>query len=896
MRRLIAYITMAFAIILCVGVSFNTVFSKMTPGREFTNGRELIYTISQKEGGKAIEDGNKAVNDVANEMRSRLDKMYVEDYSVKIEGNDTISVTIANNDDSEFNNIARYLNFSGGDFSLSGKNEETRKLHEDVFKDSVAYIEKVQDVVPVIVFPVSNPESVKNLIEAVSGSSEEGGEQVASAPVIHKAAVADGEDGEEKKEEPNIFLWANWQDGDSYESAEKDPAVTGEKILLSFISDHIWHEEAKEEDKETKLQFICATSDADGNLDTSKLKQANQQANYICNMFNATSYDYEVKNALASFTSSGLVINSIPVTAKSIGGENLLVFGSTVNVAMSATLIATLIAIVIVSLLLVVFYRLSSIAAITNVLTTTYLTFVVFMSMNAVFNIAAIVGGIILACASTAVTVHYLHKFKEEVLKGRSLKKANQEASKKSTLFTIDISVVTAFAGLMIYALGGTSLKPMGIILFFGALFTLAMTLIIFKFMMYLVTNATSLSNRLNLFNIEAKDAKDVMSDEEKKDDNSVNYTKGKKVVGVLAGLLTVASIAGIIVFGVTKGSPLNVENATKNTTTIYTVVEGEKRVVTNEEDFKKIILPRIIVDDKELSYQSDNGVSCVEKVEYNYETKLETTYHVFVTKLNYEFNSSKIAYKDVGGQLIPVETLDEAFDGAVMAIEGEASELYSVSNAKTVSETVSTPNQGLVALATGIAIVGASFYVALRYRPSRGVSLLLVSGSATVAAYGIFVLTRIGTSAVTSIAMPVVALVSICASMIYFHKEKELVKEEKIKPSLLRRSEIMVTSISNAGVPILYFIIIATYLAINYFGFGLNNYALVFASSLIGIILAVIYTLCILGPLGNVFEKLFSKIKLPKFNHPERKSKIKLQSKPNSSEPQETIFIGIND
>lgn len=890
MRRLIAYITMALAILISVGVSFNLVFSRMNPGREFTNGREIVYNISSKDESTSLKSG--AVDEVAKEMRSRLDKMNVEDYSLKIEGEDTVVVTIANNDDTQFNYIARYLSFSGGDFSLSGKDEETRKNGEDIFGDKEAYITRVNDVFPYVIFPVSDSEVVKNLIEAVK-PSEEGGDEPASAKILR---ADEGEEGEGEEQEPDIFLWANWEEGDSYEKAEKDPAVTGKKIICSFVSSNIWYENSEEE--ETELAFLCGFSNTDGEYDTTKLKQANQMAAYICNMFNASEYEVDVENLLVTQSASGEVINSISVNASAVGGENLLIFGNEVNVALSYTLIATLVALGVVSLLFVVFYRLSALAAITNSVGTIFLTYVVFMAMHAVFNVAALVGGIILAGAANATSIMYLHKFKEEVKKGRALKKANQEAAKKTLMFVVDVAVILAFAGLMLYVLGGTALKPMGIVLFFGALFVLAMNLIIFRFMMHLLCNASAIADKPNLLNIEPKEIASPMENNEVKEEKQVaNYTKHKKPVGIIALLLTIASVAGIVTFGVINGSPLNVSSASKDTTSVYALVEGDKLTVDNEESFKNYVLKNVFVDGKEITYKSENGVSHSERVLYNYETELETKYQVFIVNMDYELtDSNKFAYKDAGGEMIPAENIEEALKGAIQQVEGESSADYISVSQKRVTETVYTPNQGFVALATGIAIIGASLYAAFRYRPSRGLALGVVASSATVAGYGIFVLTRIGTTAVASLGMPIIAATTLIAGLFYLNKERDILREEKGQLSLEKRSEVMVKALAISAIPLLYFVLIAVYIAINYFGFGLASYAYLFGSSLVGIILGAVYVLILMGPIGSLFEKLFSKIKLPQFKRSEKKAKIKLQNKPKTSEPQETIFIGIND
>lgn len=902
MRRLIAYISMAFAALLCIGVTANTVFSKMNFGREFTSSREVTYSLESTETTKLTDE---KVNEVANEMKARLETMHVEDYSLKIErstseedGEAKIVVALANNDDVQFNYIAKYLSFSGENFSISGQNEETRKDHETVFKDCKAYIRKVNDIYPYVIFPVSNPEEIKNMLKAIK--PEEQSQESSGAKVLNRISEVKADDEEEPKAEPDVYLWANWsaEEGDSYEKAQKDQAVTGQKIICSFVSDNIWNTESKEE--ETELQFLCGFANEEGEYDATKLRQANQMAEYICNVFNASKFDVEVKPAFVTQSASGATINTHDVTATAYNGENLITLGSDVNLRMSSTLIATLIAIGVVSLLLVVFYRLSSIAVITSSITSIYLTYLIIMGMHATFNIAAIIGGLVIALTSIAAGVMYLHKFKEEVYKGRTLRKANHEASKRNIMFDVDLAVISAFSGLMFYVLGGAALRPLGIILFFGSLIQLAVSLILFRIMMYLLTNTTGLQEKLKFFNLEKEAVNNPVNNEvkEEKPHSKINYTKHKKPIGAFMGLLTVASIAGIIVFGILKGSPLNTANAVKDTTSIYTtvLVEGDSQVVKDDETFKAKILPLIKYNDKELSVKKDNGTYMIEEVEYNYETKIETKYYTFVVNLDNEIVAKDSdTYVVVEGQTSVVcQSLDEAFVEAFDYIEtGHGSP---VSYVKKVSETVDTPNQGWVALATGVAIAGAALYCCLRYRPSRGLSLLLISGATTVSAYGVFVLTRVGTTAVTSLAMPLVAITSIVACILYFNKEKELVKEQRGKPTLAERAEIMVKSLAIIATPMLYFIVVAAYLSINYFGFGLGSFAMLFGSSILGVVLAVICALTLVGPLGSVFEKLFSKIKLPKVFKREKKSKIKLQSKPKTSEPQETIFIGIND
>ena len=898
MRRFIAYIMMALTILLAVGVSATPVFSRINAGREFTNSYEIVYTVEAKEENNADES---SVNKVVEEFRARLDRFNVEDYSVKLlqdqlsqEGNTdkkySIEVSFAA-EEGEFEYIAKYLSFSGGNFSLIGEKEE--QYVTNVFDNCEAYITKVQDTIPYVIIPISDKTQVEQFIKTVDDSGDEGSDSTGEAN-LRARNYAEGE--EEEKVTPNIFLVSDWDDADSYEQASKDSHVAS-KILMEFNSKSIWYEDSSEE--HTELQYLCGTADSEGNYDLKNLKFANFRALYLKNMFNASSYNLAVTASYVTETASNITYNYNVVSAT---GENLLVYTSDVNLRMSTTLISTLIAIAIVSLLLVVFYRLSAIAVIANTVGTIFLTYVVFVSMGALFNIPAIIGGVILAAASLFGSVFYLYKFKEEVLKGRTIRKANQEASKKSNLLTIDASVIMAFAGLMLYVLGGVAIKPLGVVLFFGALFALAMNLIIFKIMMYLLTNTTAFQNKYNLFAIDEKEVPSVLEDkkvESKSTYENVNFTKHSKLSALILSILLVAGVAGISIFGAIKGSPLNVENATKDYSVVYVNVHSDNKVINDEDSFKNYVLKNIKVNDSALSYDDKVGVTYQKTTKFNSETLSEEPepYHIFSVDLSSVLDAKKVEYTLDGEEWIVADDgIEEAIQNVIMDVENiSLVDRIDVSLYR-AHETVNTPNQGFIALATSIAIVGAGIYFALRFRISRGIAAIVVSGGAAATAYGILALTRIGTTATSALLMPVVAITTLLLALFYVSKEKELVKESKEEITLEKRRDIMQKALSLAASGIIIMAILAIYIAINYFGFGLAISAYLFAFTLVGDILGLIAVLTIMGPLGALLDKAFSKIKLPTFEKKEKKQRIKLREQPKTSEPEERIYIGIND
>lgn len=901
MRRFIAYILMALSILLAVGVSATTVFSRLNAGREFTNSYEVLYTV---------EGSESQVEDVAKEFRKRLDDFAVEDYSVAIQEDQTtnagdkgrkfaIEVSFAA-DQSEFEYISKYLPYSGGSFSLIGTKDD--QFVDDIFKDSQAYITKVQDTIPYVIIPVpaSDKEKVETFLKGIEDASGDSGNPDVPAQNKFTRLNAEGDSGEGEGEEedntPNIFLVHDWNDGDSYESVSKDPHISS-KILMEFNNKHFWYENSKEE--HTEIQYLCGTPDEEGNYDLKNLKFANLKATYLKNMFNAPKYEAEISTVYVTESASGITNNYNTLQATN---ENLLVLGSDVNLAWSTTLISTLIALAIVSLLLVVFYRWSALAVIANTVGTVFLTYVVFIFMGSLFNIPAIVGGVILAVASLFSSVYYLFKFKEEVLKGRTIKKANQEASRKSNLLVIDASVVLAFTGLMLFVLGGAALKPMGVILFFGSLFALAMNLIVFKIMMYLLTNTTSFQNKYSYFAIDPKDVPNVL--EEKKTEvksgyENVNFTKHSKLTSIILSALLVASVAGIAVFGSIKGSPLNVDAATKDHSVLYVNINAENKVITDAEAFEEYVLKNIKVNDKALEYDSKDGVTYQKITKFDSDTLKEEVlpYNYFAVDLSSVLSVNKVEYSLDKGKSYEVadEGLGYAFEQVIISLEGIEAEKIDFSLLKS-HETISTPNQGFVALATGIAVLGAGLYIAIRFRISRGIAASIVAGGSAATAYGLLALTRLGTTALSSITMPVVAVPVLLFAILFAAKEKELVKDSKEEITLEKRKEIMQKALSLSASGIIIIAILSIYLVINYFGFGLASTAYMFAASLVGLVVGLIAVLTVMGPLGSLLDKAFSKIRLPKFQKKEKKQRIKLHEQPKTSEPEERIFIGIND
>ena len=894
MRRLIAYITTAIAILLAIGVAATPVITKLNNGREFTSSRdyrEIVFNIA--EGDNEDENAERA-SLVAEQMRERLNNYNVEDYSIKIQGEDTVAVAL-DMDSKNFNYCAKYLTFSGESFALVSSNGTSVRNEHKLFNADDVRIEYKGDAnIPVVIIPVTEEgkQDIKDLCKEFDTEDDNN-----SKSILRRGAVEAAADDEEEAETPSnyLYLWANFDEakGESLDSLQKDP-LAREKVLMAFNPESIWYEDSKEE--ETEIFYMCATAQQDNpnQLDISGLKDDNARANYLVGLLKASAYKFDVTCPTMSVSESTMTVDYFAnARVLDASAESLLSLGNNVNIKMSKTFIAIAIAVVIVSLLLIVYYRLSALAIIATSLGTLFITLVSFVSMHVLFNIPAVIGFVILSGGVLFGEIAYVNRFKEEVYKGRTIKKANQEASKKTNLVTIDSGIILAFSGLMMYALGGTALKPMGVVLFFGAVFTLLMNLLVFKLLMYLVTNSTNLQQKHNVFNIDGEKVPNIMAVEEKPTYEApyekVDFTKRKGLISIIFGALSVAAIACIVVFGVTSStkSPLNVEKAVSDTTVIYTSVkaDSETPLISDASSFVTYVLKD--TDEFVKVKNAEDQVDFKKVSQYVYEDDEHTrtdTYYYFTLNVNEKLSDEKRS------------GLEEKLNDNLVA-QGLTTDELTYAVVRNSQELVYTPSQGYVALATGISIVGIALYFAFRFRPSRGISMLVVTTGATAIAYGAMVGMRfIGTTAVTSLAMPIVAVTMMLASLFYLTTEKTMLKEGKFELTHEVRKETMVKAIGKSASAMFAFMLINVYIVVNFFGFGVENTALLFASALIGEVVAVIALLCIAGPFAMAVEKLLRKIRLPKIKWFSKENKPKQSARRNSSEPEETIFIGIND
>lgn len=868
MRRLIAYLTLAVSTIIAIGVGINPVMSKGVNNLDYRDGRQFVYQLFNEDDAQSPIEEEDAAKDVAATMDSRLKTWGVSNYSVEIDGNDIIRVSLTAKNDTEYDYLKKYLGFSGQDFSIATKDEKVRLTHDQVFVDSVAYI-VYEGYAPYVIIPLSNPSAFKALVNSAEEALNPDADEPQNAP-SRKA------DGEETSSEPNVFLWANWDEGEDFEKAQDDEKVAN-KIVAQFLSSNIYYDDS--DVAESEIKYLSGFADSEGNYDTSKIQQANNLANYVKNLFNSTAYDYEVTNIFTT---------TIPANV-----ESILTYGMSVNLSASRTLIATIVVAVVVGLVLAFFFRIGSIAVITSTAISFFATLAIFVAFGAEFNIAGLIALIFVAAASLLAGVMQLTKFKEEVYRGRNFKKANTESAKAMTLPSIDLAVIMAFVGVLSYIIGGSLVASFGTMLVIGAIAGLVVNLVILRLMLWLVTNTTALQGVNKVFNIDGKNVPNLLKEEKQTyfgPYQDRNFTKQAKPVAIGVGAFSAVALIMMIVFGALNGSIYNVNAAYEETSKAYITIVSDSPVVDGVSYIEDNILAHVYVDGKLVTY---GDIDHETRDDYDAETTITTTYNYYIVNFDELYTGEEDAYFLDGDVQTLDGTLEEVLDTYVDTIEGGEGQV----RIKLSANMVTQPSTTYIALGALAGVALAVFYLAFRYRVSRALAALGISAVASFATLGFFVITRIATTPIVALVIPAIALFTLFASLYFLTREKDLLREDRSKEKTAEvRKAIMVKATALAAGPLFIFGIIMSYFAINYFGFGPASFAALFGGMLLGVALAVLLVVTLLGPTALLVEGLITKIaariRLPRL----RLNKKKAPVKSTSSEPEETIFIGIND
>lgn len=237
------------------------------------------------------------------------------------------------------------------------------------------------------------------------------------------------------------------------------------------------------------------------------------------------------------------------VTPKSVSPS----FGSD---TIKKTGIAGIITFALITVILVVKYRLSGIVASVCLFAYALLVFVVFNLVGGVLTltgIAALVLGIGMAVDSIIISNSRVH---DELLKGKKLREAFKDGNKSSLGAIIDANITTFIAGVVLYIFGESSVKGFATMLIITIFVTVLCTVILYRVLLELFVNS-------KVFNSKEKLLFGISKKPKQKD-----YVKFGKVPTIVSLVIIVVGIIFACVrgfnFGVdfTGGTNINISSS----------------------------------------------------------------------------------------------------------------------------------------------------------------------------------------------------------------------------------------------------------------------------------------------------------------------------------------------
>ena len=891
MRRLWSHIVIAATSLLMVGATFATVVTNMNSNIEFKKGRELTFRINAKD-----DDGNpdkdyeftddEAVKETAKIMEKRLATADISRYKVETAGFDTIKVSFVQDTDQDYEIIQNYLSFNAT-LAISNSKETYALATEFLDAKKNAYWTDDKGY-PTIIIPIK---SDNELFQAVYTEAKEMSDNN-TGEVEEQHEHQEGEEEQESKRHAYLYLWYDYiEDYYSYDkinqnSADTYDAAIASKVLMTFdAADPFLDEE------QTALRaYVQPDVDENNKITPDSLAKAYRNARYYVNLLNAGKMDYHV-DFMFSKTADLFV-------------ESLVELGTHETLAWSRTFIATVVAIAVISLLLIYFYRLGASGIAVTSIIATFLGLLFIVLLGAEFNIAGMVGLIALGLISVLSGVIYMQKFKEECYRGRTLKKANTEAAKKSLLPIVDLHVVLVAMGVGCYLLGGVMMKSFAVASILGGVASLLLNLIFLRGMEWLVTNEQGLAGRYDLFDVNQDQVADGLEENKARYEGAnadKDFTKHKKPVAIIGAVLFVASVVSMIVFGVTQKGAIYSSNSPYGNSQVYIEYTSE---VANNTSLTADVKERIdaILDNAKLEDKALKEITELDT--YEYTTKYDTTkggtatvyYAYYVINFDRPLKGDEqITYAD----LAPIAakdffTLDELNNASGANLKVPANVSVSLKDSVRISADQPSVVSLIVATSVGLGISG--LYLLLRYRLSRGLASLIVSFGVTGISAGLFAMLRfLPVTSYAGIAIPFVAIFALAIAIILMNKERDMVLDDRNRDnSVEARNALMVKATALASTPMTIAFIMALYLGVNFFGFMFTSISYIFLAVILGVSIATGVILVCFAPLANVFFKAFHGIKIIKPKANKKKARPVRVNK--SAEPEEAIFIGIND
>jgi preprotein translocase subunit SecF len=853
MRRLLSYFILSLTTFFLVAFNLLSLLGGLNANLEFTSGREMVFRIEDKENNDFVFANDEDVTIIAETMIDRLENALVTKYDVVVEGFDQIRVTVSETSETKYSRLQNYLSFDA-DFTLC-TTTEVCATNDQMFDGQTARIEyKGQN--PFVVFPVKDLTYLKEVL-------------------ITEAGGAESTDGE-------LLLWAGKLESDTYSEALNDTEMAS-KIILRLPVNNLWWDA----DNQTELAFLVSPSkygSANENniFDAAVVAQANEEAIFYRNLVNAGDLAYTVEF---------LYSQNIPASI-----ESLISLDTILSIANSQTLWAFLSAMLMMTLVLFIVYRVGALGILATTTLSVFVTFFTFVWLNLEFSSAALLGLITVGILGLMTSVVYMSYVRREIYQGRSLKKSYLEANAKMLPLMIDMSVVGIVFGLFIYILGGNLSSSFAVILMIGSLMNLVIVFLGNQLLFGQMLQSTTVQQHLNLLNLNTKFIPDLV-----KDQKPVYFgrfatrdftSKGTLLspIAVIGGLLSLTAILVLTTFNV----PVVQEPLDTNSNRLYLEVKTFSQFETTA-DVQSLLIDRIFIDGEALVLATDNiEIHELSRVEND----IDVEYRIFMAELALTITDESVFTFDDGvNASIEFATFNELLEEVINGVyEDDQVVVYGFYPATAINN---QPTVFDITVSALFALLLVGVYLALRKGIAKALTMIWVSGAVGLLTLGIFIATRIPSPATIALSLLTLIYFSVLAILVIFARAKEQQLLITDRALTLDDFTLSLKKASSQSASSIFLTLLAlVYLGLTFLAIGPGALQAMFAALLLGGALLALFTTAILPATFKPFYRLFKGFNRSlSFNWLTRRgAKVVQASSKRSNEPQEATFIGIND
>lgn len=846
MRRFYGFLVLVVSLLLVVFSNIQPQVSDLTAGLEYAGGYETVYKVD-------FRDSDKELKDIGDIVVDRIEDAGVENAQVEIESNDVgdenyIRIKMNAQSEENLDYVLRSVEATGtitASTIINHGNEDYVYEIVDPFEIGTAEV-GWNSSTPYVQVEVKDPKAFKEFIE------------ICNSAYSHFQAEY-GNSQEESTISGVMVLWLDKTETDSYVEAYTNEGDVSkqqirDKVLAIVPTDNFSYVEDANGDAEESTLLISYYA-------FEQVQMVGESAHTIERIINYGEEDFELTR---------LYTQHITAT-EGQDYDHIIMWGI---LGFSLVLLVVYIA----------RYGLAGLGAWAGLATSLLVQVLIFNFFQYTFTTMVALGFIATLVANASFVFTYMDRFKDELLKGKSAIKANQEASKQSFVNVFDVTFIGLFVAVIAVFAVSAQVKLLPITLILGFLSALIFNRLITVFSMWWLTNNKLALNKKSIFCVKEKDIPNILALEEQRKFNAMHKFDAKKhgkASALFAAITTAVCALLIAVLAIIPSTPIF--NASEESKT-YSRIE-----ITSE-----IIESRYIFE-------------TTESVEQFFETNYPT-YTIDDIDINVEKNVAIVGKENLVDIVYVSVKLDGEIDPSTFNTELFESQLESLDYSENPSAVLVKSTSSSVEYLIGSAVIivslfaGLTFlFVLIRFGYTYGLASLATILPAAAVSFGFFAATRLEISALSLTGIAAGLLIVTISQLPLFERMKRLKRESKVRINTYeQREEIALNAVKTSMITVVSILLTGLVATIviactSPFTAGVLS---TYGAMALAIIVGGLLTLFLLVPVYLYLEKnVRLKISLnSEKRNKKRMEKAKAKNRNAGAEAKEAIIPGIND